>query len=1630
KFCLPVNPKMEKGGDVERNWLFYLAQPDKLLLDIESLTVSHQLELLKQSLSQAEISERKTSLTNCENNLIDNFVGENEMNPDDIFVDSSKFFKKSKVLDIISLQIAANLKFNLNLFRIISEMPIKLLARLYRVLVMNTAKCSLVLQPLFEQATNKENIFIINPYGYYTWSQLNPMTIYGIMSYHIWCLHVSLTSSMLPQPFRNLTPVVSGLTEIPEVAFFADNRVEVGVVLTRIQESVNQLKEINNLLNNLNITRPLPSLFAVLDSIFATTSESKISSVSDDQSHNNLSDFVFKYSKPLTKSYLSSSLNFVLGRYAFQQQQFVESQKLFQMAFDEMQDQKFDYLDEVGATPKLVQAYLTACLSYTSAACISDEFSLSKSDNQFLETFCQLLEKNTSDSHKDSINVFWIQPWDSTSDTVDLETKDCKTLSNTIEDHLYQVLLKDQPTIDDLSNSYIPISLGIRNKLESLCLKLLCHCNGSLDGASDTTRSTHFTKHPSKHARQLSSDRISSFNAVCQLFTKVRICNAVDRLLSESIESPLLLSTELLMNVSKTYDETPTKKEHGSSSSSPPYIDVVIGREFLFDCLTSMMEKLSSLENRDCSSQYVIICHYVTFLVQEGISLLGSLLTKPLNWNSELNLIQKNYHGLIKSLVSHKLMEFLPASCRKYIQSIFDAVDAENMLETELDSHLPFNFIPDSLAGLPNPDISLQSDILNSLGLGFWVNYEAYPPKDQKTGPFRPHASRSGSPFGVVGDVDMRNLAHQYNSPSSSFSNISPLQSNVVTSGYAPFVNQSFQTFSRENPLACDIQVIRHLLLTRNPTDVNISVDYLLRSGMTPDGILELIGSWLPTLHYLASLEIVELHPVSENIKNNPIDFLLSSSGNIMWAITVLIQLAKASSIIRHEASPFTGARAFLLAALNNLSSVNLILPQSSSSLPPQQSASNIPTPSHLVGKQSRPGDAFRWICAAIRHELLLADLLEFLNPSSFNIIGGNKQSHSVNTKSTHPGQVSLNDLIRRVKVSLCYAAGLTPNANSLETKVESMNPIGLSDELITAAACFLLMVKEYDFLYPLSTTPKPISLPSGSISFRVACAGSLELIRILLRFHEVLESSSCKTATSVSTSSKINSEKQDCGQLKSYLSASVKFGDGDRLKNVITEFYRLIIYGCLTSGYNHSIDQINNLTLSGSEHPLQQHHQQQQQRNPRSNHSGPSPARSGISLSTLYTISGMLGTIDEISQSISSAGLKFPLDNIKRKLSDHSFIGIQLLDYLIIGFAQIIHQVCCGKFSLQILEQIVNYFSTNNGGNNDTKDFENDESVCEDMITATSTTTTTINSSTDSQSSTRVRTSRWDKPKDNLFDNKKNHKRYHSDKTETGHKSATISFLDKQLWTLDLDVNNSVSGEVLCDHLNYLLNWGLTVQPDRIDWLILRGEIEFFEKHYRQALSTYLEYGSVVTDSFSKNVLSIYFKKELVFRMICCLQHLGLFYESVVLSQLGPSDECLVNNIIQLINSLGENSNGWPVTQTDTFTTAIVNTPSQRSTSFDNTSLDFLRGSCGGSLLYATLDCPDSLIPYLWNIRLLSSLESSASNRGAFLQSAKFKARINNPELNANNPDEILLENRCTLNLKYLRHLSTLYLI
>lgn len=180
----------------ERNWLFYLVQPTQLLADIPEMHLETKLALLKQFLSQAELSDRKTfsmsrvDICAPEGNLIsetcrikDSLVAE--------FSDSEPTYKKSRILDALALQLAAVLKFNLNMFRTICEIPTRLLARLYRVLVTVTARNSAVLQPLFEEQDGKDNLFKVNPYAGFDWCALHPTTTYAIFSYHIWCLQVS-----------------------------------------------------------------------------------------------------------------------------------------------------------------------------------------------------------------------------------------------------------------------------------------------------------------------------------------------------------------------------------------------------------------------------------------------------------------------------------------------------------------------------------------------------------------------------------------------------------------------------------------------------------------------------------------------------------------------------------------------------------------------------------------------------------------------------------------------------------------------------------------------------------------------------------------------------------------------------------------------------------------------------------------------------------------------------------------------------------------------------------------------------------------------------------------------------------------------------------------------------------------------------------------------------------------------------------------------------------------------------------------------------------------------------------------------------------------------------------------------
>ncbi|VEL12429.1 unnamed protein product [Protopolystoma xenopodis] len=69
----------------------------------------------------------------------------------------------------------------------------------------------------------------------------------------------------------------------------------------------------------------------------------------------------------ISRTYLVAMLNFALARYALQQRMMDRAESLFYTALQEMHAEQLTYIQETGATPRLIESYLTACHSYMKA---------------------------------------------------------------------------------------------------------------------------------------------------------------------------------------------------------------------------------------------------------------------------------------------------------------------------------------------------------------------------------------------------------------------------------------------------------------------------------------------------------------------------------------------------------------------------------------------------------------------------------------------------------------------------------------------------------------------------------------------------------------------------------------------------------------------------------------------------------------------------------------------------------------------------------------------------------------------------------------------------------------------------------------------------------------------------------------------------------------------------------------------------------------------------------------------------------------------------------------------------------------------------------------------------------------
>lgn len=84
-----------------------------------------------------------------------------------------------------------------------------------------------------------------------------------------------------------------------------------------------------------------------------------------------------------------------------------------------------------------------------------------------------------------------------------------------------------------------------------------------------------------------------------------------------------------------------------------------------------------------------------------------------------------------------------------------------------------------------------------------------------------------------------------------------------------------------------------------------------------------------------------------------------------------------------------------------------------------------------------------------------------------------------VGVTKVHTQRFHLNDLSRRAKICLFHAAGLPANQAALENKMDASMPLGLSNLLVCAAACFLLwngVSNEYIFGHDRAALPDAIN--------------------------------------------------------------------------------------------------------------------------------------------------------------------------------------------------------------------------------------------------------------------------------------------------------------------------------------------------------------------------------------------------------------------------------------------------------------------------------------------------------------------------------------------------------------------------
>ncbi|KAL5103437.1 Integrator complex subunit 8 [Taenia crassiceps] len=313
------------------DWLAYVLEPHTLLPDLEHLADDFKVRLMRSFLSHAECHDRRLSSVP---------VSEEEKTNSENLISSPSSsaipinYDKSKTLDSLAMVIAAHFRFNVNLFAgVVTELPLRLASRLYRMLFHTLLERN-------SRGSTESSGTCTTPYDLGPWDSLEPTLAFATLVYHLWCLQVALSDSMLSLPNRDMTPAVWGLSEVPDQAFLQDSRADREALLMRHEESALRVHDLLRRLqaseSAVSVARPTPASFAIA----TTVAEEEV---------------------PLPANRLVAGAAFTLGRLAFQHSLLEKATELFLLAQKAITAAKLECIEESGMTPLLVRSYLTCC---------------------------------------------------------------------------------------------------------------------------------------------------------------------------------------------------------------------------------------------------------------------------------------------------------------------------------------------------------------------------------------------------------------------------------------------------------------------------------------------------------------------------------------------------------------------------------------------------------------------------------------------------------------------------------------------------------------------------------------------------------------------------------------------------------------------------------------------------------------------------------------------------------------------------------------------------------------------------------------------------------------------------------------------------------------------------------------------------------------------------------------------------------------------------------------------------------------------------------------------------------------------------------------------------------------------